>query len=527
MHCKKARLIVNPRAGENLTKLTDIIAVLAAAGWKTDVELKEYGGQVLELAMEAAEDGYDLVIAYGGDGTVNQVVNGVMNAKGQHSIVGVIPGGTANVWADEIGIPNDPVKAALTLVNSEVRKVDIGHVAVESLTFSDEAQNDANHAGSQTNGQGKKSRKAKATSKARHHFLLMAGLGIDAAVMQHVSKPMKYQIGPLAVGFSAAKELPKQHPFPVEIRAANNKGNGDLVWQGEAIQVIIGNTRKYADVVEMTPNAYIDDGILDVCVITAGDTLSTLQQITSLLLHRKPGNLTAEYFHGAHLSISVPASIDLQLDGSAVKLKDYLSKSDRKALKKAGDAERVMVNYRFDAMPQALHIAIPSTYNNSLFEHTDGKGVSHPELSQQAHEEQASGDTHDQSSTEQSQDEEQHSQVAENASENNGKPDEEEQKELAKRVSKLMEQGRKVTVVGASPNPDKKETYIIAGGAHKQSTGATRPVAVRVNGNTSVLRQTGETVSPAVVQELQEGSEIVVEGKKSKRGVIPAKRVVV
>ncbi len=527
MHCKKARLIVNPRAGENLTKLTDIIAVLAAAGWKIDVDLKEYGGQALELATEAAEDDYDLVIAYGGDGTVNQVVNGVMNARGQHSIVGVIPGGTANVWAGEIGISNDPVKAALTLVNSEVRKVDIGHVAVESLTFSDEAQNDANHAESQTNGQGKKSRKAKATSKARHHFLLMAGLGIDAAVMQHVSKPMKYQIGPLAVGFSAIKEVPKQQPFPVEIRAAGDKSNGDLAWQGQAIQVIIGNTRKYADIVEMTPNAYIDDGILDVCVITAGDPLSTLQQITSLLLRRKPDNLTAEYFHGAHLSISVPASIDLQLDGSAVKLKDYLSKSDRKALKKAGDAEHVMVNYRFDAMPQALHIAIPSTYNDSLFEHTDGKGVSHPELSQRAHEEQASGDTHDQSSAEQSQDEEQHSQVAENTSENNGKPNEEEQKELAERVSKLMEQGRKVTVVGASPNPDKKETYIIAGGVHKQSTGGTRPVAVRVNGNTTVLRQTGETASPAVVQELQEGSEIVVEGKKSKRGVIPARRVVV
>src|SRR5437868_12270910 len=142
MRGKKASLIVNPRAGENLTKFTDILTILAAAGWKTDIELKEYGGQTMGLATEAAEDGYDLVIAYGGDGTVNQVVNGVMNAKGQHSIVGVIPGGTANVWADEIGIPNDPVKAALTLVNSEVRKVDIGHVEVGSLTFSDETQND-------------------------------------------------------------------------------------------------------------------------------------------------------------------------------------------------------------------------------------------------------------------------------------------------------------------------------------------------------------------------------------------------
>jgi len=112
MKCKKACLVINPRAGQNLAKITDVLAVLSAAGWSTDIALKEYGGQTMDLATRAAEDGYDLVVAYGGDGTLNQVVNGVMNAKGQHSIVGVIPGGTANVWAGEIGIPGDPVKAA-------------------------------------------------------------------------------------------------------------------------------------------------------------------------------------------------------------------------------------------------------------------------------------------------------------------------------------------------------------------------------------------------------------------------------
>src|SRR5436305_5823583 len=137
MKCKRACLVINPRAGQNIARLTDVIAVLAAAGWKTDIAIKEYGGHTMELATKAAEVGYDLVIAYGGDGTLNNVVNGVMNAKGQHSIVGVIPGGTANVWASEVGIPVDPVKASLTLVNSEARKVDIGHVEVESLTFPD------------------------------------------------------------------------------------------------------------------------------------------------------------------------------------------------------------------------------------------------------------------------------------------------------------------------------------------------------------------------------------------------------
>ena len=137
MKCKQAALVINPRAGENLAKTPDVLAVLAAAGWRTELALKEYGGQTMGLAARAAKKGYDLVIAYGGDGTLNQVVNGVMQAKGQHSIVGLIPGGTANVWAGEISVPSDPVKAALTLIESDTRKVDIGHVEVEGLTFPD------------------------------------------------------------------------------------------------------------------------------------------------------------------------------------------------------------------------------------------------------------------------------------------------------------------------------------------------------------------------------------------------------
>src|SRR5438874_1210610 len=315
MKCKRACLVINPRAGQNIARLTDVIAVLAAAGWKTDIAIKEYGGHTMALATKAAEVGYDLVIAYGGDGTLNQVVNGVMNAKGQHSIVGVIPGGTANVWAGEVGIPVDPVKAVLTLINSEARKVDIGHVEVESLTFPETSP----YAQEQSPTNGTKAKKDRSrgvinhartpTPKARHHFLLMAGLGLDAAIMGHVSKPLKYKIGPLAVGVSAAKELPTQHPFPIEIRLFATGRSGEVLWKGEALQVVIGNTCRYADVAEMTPDAYIDDGVLDVCVITAGDPLTTIQQLTSLLLRRKPDNTTAEYFHGAHLSLSVPASI--------------------------------------------------------------------------------------------------------------------------------------------------------------------------------------------------------------------------
>jgi len=507
MKCKKASLVINPRAGENLAKLADVLAVFAAAGWSTELAFKEHGGQTMDLAARAAEKGSDLVIAYGGDGTLNQVVNGVMHAKGQHSIVGLIPGGTANVWAGEISVPGDPVKAALTLVASDVRKVDIGHVEVEGVTFPNTPHDEQQQYGKQS-----RKKNAKATSKAKHHFLLMAGLGIDAAVMGHVSKPLKYQAGALAVGVSAAKELPTQHPFPVEIRT----GNAEVLWKGEALQVVIGNTRRYADIVQMTSDAYIDDGILDVCVITAGDPLTTMQQIVSLLLRHKPDNLSAEYFHGAHLSISVPASIALQLDGSAVKLKDYLSKSDREALAHAGDAAQVMVRYRFDAMPHALQVAIPRTYDDTLFQESDSADHQQAESARTPAEDQKDQNIQQQQDK-QSQEQHQH----------NGKQSEQERQEALEHVKALLEHGRKVTVIGVSANPAKEDTYIVAGSATKQSTGGAQPVAVCIDKSTTVMRQTGECVSPAVVPRLHEGETIVVEGKKSKRGVMRAKHVVI
>jgi diacylglycerol kinase family enzyme len=116
MQSQRACLVINPRDGQNVATLPALLAVFSAAGWQTDVVLKEYGGHAMELATEAASKGYDIVIGYGGDGTLNQVVNGMMNGKQKkQSLVGVLPGGTANVWATEVSVPSDPVKAALTL----------------------------------------------------------------------------------------------------------------------------------------------------------------------------------------------------------------------------------------------------------------------------------------------------------------------------------------------------------------------------------------------------------------------------
>lgn len=532
MRVKQASLIINPRTGQNVAKITDVLAIFAAAGWKTEIALKEYGGHSMELANEAAQEKCNLVIAYGGDGTLNQVVNGVMNTKGQRSVVGVIPGGTANVWAGEIGIPIDPVKAALALVNSEARRVDIGHVSIDHIAFLDESVPGKDNAQVFSQQVSKIDNKKKVVSKkdkTKHHFLLMAGLGIDAAIMGSVSKPLKYRIGTLAVGISAMKELPAQRSFPIEIRTASE---GEPLWRGEALQIVIGNTRRYGDIAEMTPNAYINDGILDMCVITAGDPLTTMQQLSSLVLRRRPDNLTAEYFHGSCLYLTVPAWVPMQLDGSAVKLKDYLNKAEYTTLQERGMSDKdstVMITYRFESMPRVLDVAIPCTYNNELFEQNQHPSHAQHEEGRKLHVNAHARHTDDSQTDVQRHTEAEVSRAAASQERSEGKHHQKHKKQEAQQSSEGAIpgiDGRKVNVLGKTPNPEKADEYIIAGSTVKQATGELRPVAVVVNVDTHVYTHDGVRASIAAIRDLQEGMSILVEGKKSKRGVIVAKRLV-
>lgn len=523
MDCKNASLVINPRTGQNVTHLPDVLSVLSAAGWQTEVALKEYGGHIMSLAQDSCDNGNELVIGYGGDGTLNQVVNGVMHSgKKKRSVVGVIPGGTANLWSGDIGVPVEPVKAALALVNSNIKQVDVGRVSVQEIAIPGE---DAEEPTIITVDHGKKAQK-KINQNARNHFLLMAGFGFDATVMNDVSKPLKYRIGPAAVGLSIAKHLPRQQAFPLELHALGKDGKGDLLWKGEALQVIIGNTRRYAMVLETTPDAYIDDGILDVCVIIAGDPLTTVQQITSLLLRRKPDNTVTENFQGAHLCLKMPASVSMEVDGSSVKLKDFLGKEDSARFKQLPDLEKIMVTYRLDAVSHALNVAIPTTYDDGLFEHTQ-----HEDDEKKEHAEEVSTPYVKNHGEVQQTAQQEKTESAETQPEHTGGEVEDHEQteavraELPELVNALLNHGRKVTVVGKVPDPKQKKTYIIAGKLQKD-TGDTKPVAVVVSKNTTLFDQQGIRVSEDAVKELHEGAVMMVEGKQSKRGVIHATRAI-
>ena len=517
MRGKRASLIVNLRSGRTVVKVPEMVAILTAAGWKTDICLKEYSGETLPLARQAAKDGHDLVIGYGGDGTLNAVVNGVLYAGGK-SIVGDLPGGTFNEWAGETTIPRNPVQAALALVDSVMCPVDLGFFQVEGLTVpamhrehSEGEENEEAEQTERTEGRGEREEtgataeiyeKPKKAGKYRQYFLLHAGLGVDAAIMAHINKPLKYEVGKIAFDLAGLKELPWQHPFPVKIGSLNASGKPDLLWEGEVWQIVVNNTRRYAGTIDLSPHAYIDDGMLDVTVIPAGGPLTTLEEAVSFLLLHTVDTKITRYFHGPHLSISVPASIELELDGNVVKLKDFLRKKERRALEYAGDTDKVMVHYRFDAVPAAARIAFPSTYDGSMFEKPDHKKPFEQAAQQRKQREE---------------------QLA--AQQQEHQSDGQAGQEFSKVVEELQQHGRKITVVGVTIHPQRAETYIIAGTYKAKNDGNIEPAAVRVDEHTLVLNRQGEQVIPLMVENLHEGEQITVEGKRSKRGVIDADRI--
>lgn len=116
----RALLLVNPEATSTTKAGRDVLAHALASELKLEVAHTRFRGHAAHLAARAAEDGFDLVVALGGDGTVNETVNGLL-AKGAHAGVpwlAVVPGGSANVFARSLGIDPDPLEATYQLLNA-------------------------------------------------------------------------------------------------------------------------------------------------------------------------------------------------------------------------------------------------------------------------------------------------------------------------------------------------------------------------------------------------------------------------
>ena len=240
---RRAVFILNPaaRGAPSPERLGAAIERSGGARLEATIWTTEQPAHATALAREAEAAGADIIFACGGDGTINEVLNGLSDPRTQ---VGLVPAGTANVWAKEAGVPRDPVGAIAAQLNARPVPIDLGRAG-------------------------------------ERRFLLMASLGLDAATAASVSPRLKRLTGGLAYVVAGARTgaLYRGHRLAVGF---DDGPSCELA----ANMVVIGNTRLYGGVVEIAAQASAVDGQLDCIVFRGAGPLPALRSLSLTLLRR-------------------------------------------------------------------------------------------------------------------------------------------------------------------------------------------------------------------------------------------------
>lgn len=277
---REVAVIENPDSYRGPYPMARIRPILAAAGWVARIFARRPGESVAPMVARALDGGASLIVVAGGDGTLRDVASAM---AGGDVPLGVLPGGSANVFAREMGIPRDPAAAALALVEGVPRRLDLGRVTLPDGRWG--------------------------------RFLIAAGLGLDGAILAATSPTLKRAVGPLAIGLAAAMVVPTWRSRPVRLRV-----DGLVSWEGPAWQLIAGNTRLYANVVVPNPRAVPDDGRLDLCIMPAASMIRLARTGMRVAMTRIPPDDHAVWFVGRTLEIEVlGGGLPLQLDGTPVR----------------------------------------------------------------------------------------------------------------------------------------------------------------------------------------------------------------
>jgi YegS/Rv2252/BmrU family lipid kinase len=266
-------VIINPSAGRKTAILAKLNQVFGAAGVRWSVELTLAEGDGILLARQLAEQGAQIVAAYGGDGTISEVAAGL---AGTQTALGLLPGGTGNVLAYEFGIPHDFVTAARLLVSEhDVRLVDMGAVADRK-------------------------------------YLLRAGVGLEALAVERTSRELKDRFGLLAYGIGGLQALIESRPieYVLELDGKTIETQGVVCTVANAGHLGIPGLR-------LSPKIDIEDGKLDVFVLRRVDLKLTMQVISDNVAG--PLSMTElQHWQVAQARIEVDPPQIVQVDG------DYL-----------------------------------------------------------------------------------------------------------------------------------------------------------------------------------------------------------
>ncbi len=309
----KALLIYNPYAGRFPSGLLAERAavVLLHAGWMVQMEQTQGPEHVTALARQAAEQGLDALFAVGGDGTVNLAARGLV---GSQTALGVLPGGTANVFAQELGLsPLNWVnllgleESARRLADAPTRSMDVGMCLGIP-------------------------------------FLMWAGVGLDAFVIHHIEPRERWEKTLASVGYGASSVWHAAFWRGINLRVV---ADGKEV-SGHYLLAIVSNIHLYAGgMAQISPDACLDDGQMDLWLFE-GDTIgNAVQHAWDLLAARHMDSDLVHHLSFRHLVMESDAPLYVQVDAEPVDVSGH--------------------SVEISIQPQVLRVLVPEHTPRTLF----------------------------------------------------------------------------------------------------------------------------------------------------------------
>ena len=255
---------------------------LDAIGKESALKQTTAPGDARRLAAEAVRDGFETIVAAGGDGTLNEVLNGIGDVREgfERARLGVLPLGTVNVFARELALPSKLELAWEIIQRGRDTRIDLPSVEYKA------------------NG-----------TLQRRHFAQLAGAGLDARAIELVKWQAKKIVGPIAYVLAGATAL-LSASAKITIAGGGHSVSGELV--------LIGNGRLYGGPFKLFPKADLRDGLLAVCVFPRVNWRTFVRCSPGLLFNGILPASTTQLFQAESLVLSSAAPVPLQIDGELI-----------------------------------------------------------------------------------------------------------------------------------------------------------------------------------------------------------------
>jgi len=287
MAAKGATIVANPRArGMRRFDPQRALRRLEARGFEPRLDLPDSPEGTAEAAAHAAERGDAFVFVLGGDGTVRLAAG---ELAGSDSALAVLPGGTANVWAKEAGIPRNLHRALDAHLDGQQVSMDLGRANGEP-------------------------------------FLLMVGIGWDAQIAATVTPQLKRRLGVLAYVLHG---LPMLH----RLRTADTAWAADAASSTEDVGlIVVSNTRLYGGILTFSLEASARDGQLDACIFAPRHAPEALRHAIKVVARRHAGDTGVRELRTPHFEVTTPG-IPVQVDGDVIGETPIMLTVEREALR--------------------------------------------------------------------------------------------------------------------------------------------------------------------------------------------------